>query len=589
MKTRNLILFIAVLMSFMIGCAKESEKEEKPSKETAVEEKEPVTFTGIQFTGDEEAYLRELKKKGVLKIAVEKSGTVYEPQEDGSIKGFHYKLAKSFADYMGVNLETKVVPFKDFFTINGEIPEDVQTNPNRIYTPDLIKEVDILIDNTTILPWREKLLRFVEVLPNKMMLVTRKGEEIRDLKELKGKVIVTAFESSYYTRFRQIEEEIGTEFKYVFVDNTSLMFQALEENKGDVSARDASRVIFEFRKYKNLSVSMPISEVQHLGWGVRKENKVLASILDKYLQYARSTGFFNKCWMEDYDITLTEYLRIMDYNIASKKEIDFTKEEEAYLRELKKKGVIKIATRKTPAIYEPQKDGSVRGFHYNLLKSFADNVGVELEVKIVEFKDYFSINGETPENVFIDPTYSYTPDLIREVDLYMDSLTVLPWREKLLDFVDLIPTKIVLVTRKGEEINDLKNLEGKVIVTVFESSYYTKFKEIENKLGEKFDYLFVKSTTLTFKHVSDKRGDVTARDANTTILALKDYGNLNACIPISDVQQLAWAVKKDNKVFASILKKYIQYSKRSGLLNKFWLGDYNVSLDEYYGILEYEK
>ncbi len=146
------------------------------------------------------------------------------------------------------------------------------------------------------------------------MLVTRKGQEIKNLSELKGKKIATMFGTSYHAKFKEVGREIGSEFEYLFVETDNLSFQALEQNKADVAAGDAVRIIFDMSKYKNLSVCMPFSDVEHLGWAVEKNNDALAAILDKHLDFTRSSGLFDKYWIEDFGISINEYLRIVTYD-----------------------------------------------------------------------------------------------------------------------------------------------------------------------------------------------------------------------------------------------------------------------------------
>lgn len=42
----------------------------------------------------------------------------------------------------------------------GVIPQDVQTNPSVIYTPDIFRKVDLIASTFTVLEWRKKLFDF---------------------------------------------------------------------------------------------------------------------------------------------------------------------------------------------------------------------------------------------------------------------------------------------------------------------------------------------------------------------------------------------------------------------------------------------
>ncbi len=270
-------------------------------------------------------------------------------------------------------------------------------------------------------------------------------------------------------------------------------------------------------------------------------------------------------------------------------DISFTQKEKEYIDSLKSRGYITASVRLRDTIYMPLESGEIHGYNYKLAKSFTDNIGVELRTRMVEFSDLFSTGGKVPEEVHTNPDYSYSPDLFDEVDFYIDTLTILPWRSKLVSFVQTIPTKILIVSRTGEEISRIEDLKGKEIVTLENSSLHTQFKKIEDKHNFSLDYIYEEKIGTWFKKISEGTGDVTARDANMTIFDLRNFDNLNVSIPISDVQMLAWAVKKDNLVFKSILDKYLDFARDSGLFNKYWMEDYSITLSDYLGLLDIDK
>ncbi len=268
-------------------------------------------------------------------------------------------------------------------------------------------------------------------------------------------------------------------------------------------------------------------------------------------------------------------------------DIDFSEKEIDYINQLKEKGVVRIAIREVLGIYVPQVDGRIRGFNYHLFKKFTEEIDIAIDVKLVKFSDYFSLNGTTPKEIYENSDFFYKPDLLSEVDVYIDSLTVLPWREQILSFIPIIPTKIVLVTRKDDKITAIEQLNNKKVSVVYETSYYKKFKDIEKERNIEFEYILVESTAQTFEYVNDSKADFTARDVNRAIVSVQAYNNLDVSLPISEQQILGWAVAKENSILANILKKYIQFSKSSGLLDKLWLDDYEITLEEYYDLLEY--
>ncbi len=150
----------------------------------------------------------------------------------------------------------------------------------------------------------------------------------------------------------------------------------------------------------------------------------------------------------------TEDLQIEDFYET----IDFTEDELEFINKLQDKGYITIATRDSNTVYKQMSDGNIEGFHYNLVKMFSEHINVDLKVKVISFNDYFRHNGEIPEGVKTDSTIVYKPDLFDEVDIYCDNMTILPWRQRLMTFVELIPVKVLAITRKGEEIKTVYRL-----------------------------------------------------------------------------------------------------------------------------------
>lgn len=139
----------------------------------------------------------------------------------------------------------------------------------------------------------------------------------------------------------------------------------------------------------------------------------------------------------------------------------WTQEEQDFIRELHKGGSIKIATKISSAVYVPQQDGSISGFHYSVLKEFADLAKINIDIKLVTWDNYFYKRGRDLEKAKSDPHYAYVPSLIESVDLYLDGITALAWREKMFDIVKYVPSRQMIVTRKDNRPNKLESLDGK--------------------------------------------------------------------------------------------------------------------------------
>ncbi len=157
-----------------------------------------------------------------------------------------------------------------------------------------------------------QIFNLIKTIPSRIMLVCRKGEEINNINELNNKNISTIENSSMHNLLKKIEKENDIKLNYHYITEIPNWFTEIEENKVDYTARDANMTIYALKEYSGLNISIPLGDVQNLAWAVSKENIILASILDKYLNYMRDSDQFNKYWIEDYGITLVEYLRLLD-------------------------------------------------------------------------------------------------------------------------------------------------------------------------------------------------------------------------------------------------------------------------------------
>ncbi len=265
----------------------------------------------IKLNKHEQDVLNKLKKKGHLYIATRDKITVYEPQKNGTIKGFHYNLIKYIASEMGVKLKIKKVSFSDYFNKNGKLPKNVKTDNSVVYTPDLIKNVDLYVDVITILPWRDELLDFIQITPVKQIVVTRKNGKIDNNEGLKGKKIAMQMASSYATRAQKIEKDLGIKFNFLEVNETGDMPVAVAEGKADVTFQDSDMALLTVSKHKNLTLCYPVTDTQYLGWAVRKGNGALKGLIEKYIKYAKDKGVLDKLFKQRYGMTLIEYLKLI--------------------------------------------------------------------------------------------------------------------------------------------------------------------------------------------------------------------------------------------------------------------------------------
>ena len=151
------------------------------------------------------------------------------------------------------------------------------------------------------------------IFPTKTMLITRKGNEVSDLKELSGKKIAISKSTSGYDALIAIEKKYSIDIEFLFIDDKTEVFRLIKNGDAFATCRDANIVMNILKDYPGLSISKPITEAEYLGWGINKNNLLLASILRKYIKYAKETDAFNPIWKKQYYINYYEYLKLLEF------------------------------------------------------------------------------------------------------------------------------------------------------------------------------------------------------------------------------------------------------------------------------------
>lgn len=222
---------------------------------------------------------------------------------------------------------------------------------------------------------------------------------------------------------------------------------------------------------------------------------------------------------------------------------------------LKRKKIIALTdySSNTYFIYRGQR----MGYQYELLQAFAKYLGVSVDLRI---------------EANLDSSFRYLQE--GRADLLAMGLTVTKRRRKFLRFTEPIYyTRQVLVQRKPEnykkmatadEINshlirNLINLGGQTIYIQKGSVYYRQLLHLENSIG---DTIHIVQDTLSpemlIQEVAEHKIDYTVADEIVANNSAKIYPNIDVKTPISFLQKIAWAVRKDQKHLADTLDDWLR-------------------------------
>lgn len=226
------------------------------------------------------------------------------------------------------------------------------------------------------------------------------------------------------------------------------------------------------------------------------------------------------------------------------------------LNDIKKRGKLIALTENSSTGFYIYKGDSM-GFEFELLNSFAKDIGVTLELIIV--KDMNSVFNQLNKG---------------EVDIVAANLTVTKERSSLVNFTEpLMFTRQVLIQRKpdGWENMDQNKLNKKLIRNTIDlsgkniqvrkgSSFYSRLISLSEEIGEKINIIEAPGeydTEQLIGKVASGEIDYTIADENVALNNQTYYSNIDIETPISFPQKIAWAVRKKAPLLNAELNNWI--------------------------------
>jgi membrane-bound lytic murein transglycosylase F len=226
------------------------------------------------------------------------------------------------------------------------------------------------------------------------------------------------------------------------------------------------------------------------------------------------------------------------------------------LPEILKRGKLTILAENSSTSYFIYR-GKKMGFEYELLKEFAADLGVDLEVKTVS--DLDQIN-----------------DLLNdgEGDIVACNYTITKERQNIIDFsLPFIRTSQVLIQRKPENwekmspeeyskhiLVDPIQLANKKIYVWKESSYYQRLIHLQEEIG---DSIFIQGETGEvsgedlIEQVSEGKIDYTVVEKNIAQVNRRFFDNIDIDLEISVRQKIGFALRKTSPLLKARLNQWL--------------------------------
>ncbi len=479
--------------------------------------------------------LDEIKKSGEIRIAF--TETDYNT--------INYPLAVEFAKYLNVSLEEVTIEWDQAFQIDGIIPEDVQSNPDVSYTPDIFTEVDAIFSTFTILDWRRRLFDFSETLFSaELIMISEKEDSPENYEELKGKSIAMMRGTSFESRISEINESIGGGITTLLTESSDDAKDLLIKGEVWGIVLDADEALnFRANNDNAFKIGIPISTVSKTAYAVEKGNSLRREI-ENFFETIANNGELDRIFEEMFGLTYSAYFQ----QISKSSRLEYINRDLGDILESKK---LVVALRERSFIY--REDGPKQLMHA-LAEEFADFLGVQMEFVVTP---YFGKYWETADGqVFRDS--SYTPEWFNYFDVACEVIAPLDWRTDKVDLVGIYPSEYAVIGRKDtpvESIEDLKNLYG---VTAKQTVY----EEILLENGVDSFY---------YTNVNSFLGDIRDGKADYTIIynaffELSEYPGLELKLNLGELE-VCWALRKDQPELKWALEEFIKRSEEKGLIS----------------------
>lgn len=255
--------------------------------------------------------LHEIQERGKLVAVCDFNPTDYFVYR-GELMGYQYERLKIFADFLGVDLEIKVI--HDLNRAFRELNDD---------------KVDLVAMGLTITKERSKKVRFANpFMETRQMLVQHKPKNwrkmstwdeiernlIRNPLDLAGKTIYVQSGSVYLNRLKNLSEEIGGQIEIVEDEERGVeqLIDAVAKGEIEFTICDENLALLYEKYYPDIDVKTPVSFPQNVAWAVKKSSDSLLMAIN-YWQ-----GEFNKTLTSRY--LFDKYFNNPVYGYSAKSE-----------------------------------------------------------------------------------------------------------------------------------------------------------------------------------------------------------------------------------------------------------------------------
>jgi len=450
-----------------------------------------------RYTGD----LAELVSRGKLRAIVPLEPIAYLPRH-GQHVTIAYDIARELAE--ALKLEPVLVDVGDFSEIMGKLLEG---------------EGDIAVASLTITPERQKQAAFsVPYMYVDEYLVTKTGGKLpQTVDDLAGMEISVRRSSSYYQTLVNLRRQVPS-LRIRAVPET-LNIEALLDGvaSGEYEATLSDSHLWHALSsyYDSLTTSLVLAKGRPIAVMMRPEDTELKTKVDEFL---------------------------LARHFTRERQNEFTDD----LPGLIERGRLRMITRNNALTYFIHRGLQV-GFEYELMKKFASEHGLRLEVVIPD--SHAELLSHLNDG---------------KGDVVAAAMTIIPEREAQAAFTRPYNEveEVVVVRADDVSISSLRDLAGRTVHVRESSSFYATLKALQDSV-QTLEIVTVPENMETediLAGVEEGRYDVTMADSNLLEVE-RAYGRrLKAAFSVKPTN-LGWAVRKENTSLLASLNEYIRREK----------------------------
>jgi membrane-bound lytic murein transglycosylase MltF len=260
--------------------------------------------------------MEEIKKSGELRVAARNRKAV-ALMKDGRYQGFHYCLATKFsaANHLALKVDIRPHSFQEYFTKKGLNLDDLIAGKIPGYVPDSLENNDIAIDGFNILPWREKVGRFVRLTHARQIVVYNKNrmKKPASIADLKGKTVYASAGTTQNKLADMIATKVPINLKVINVDSGSGIkaddLQPLISGNADFMIYPSTYALSDIKTNPNIGFGFPIGDSEPFYWMVEKSNDSLANELETFIVASKKNGNFDSCFKDEFGVSYNDYIR----------------------------------------------------------------------------------------------------------------------------------------------------------------------------------------------------------------------------------------------------------------------------------------